>query len=231
MTANNRIVGRRLPPPHHLGVDDRLPRAADRGDARRARAALARGLRAHAARLPVAARHRDRPPAVAPAPPGQREIRAIERLKSWDGRLDARHVAGTIFHAFTVVFAQRGRARGRRRPRAGRALPEQVRRSRCSRSCPRRGASRSGCWSCGTRATRPGSPRRAAGGQAVGRGRARGAAQAPRRARGALRPRPGTLALGPRARRRVHAPVRGREPAASGGSSTARSRPAARARR
>ena len=39
-------------------------------------------------------------------PPHQREVRAIERLKSWDGNLDADTVAGTIFHAFTVVFAE-----------------------------------------------------------------------------------------------------------------------------
>ncbi len=38
-------------------------------------------------------------------PAGQREVRAIERLKSWDGNLDPDTVAGTIFHAFTVVFA------------------------------------------------------------------------------------------------------------------------------
>ena len=39
-------------------------------------------------------------------PPGQREIRAIERLKSWDGNLDPDTVAGTIYHAFTIVFAE-----------------------------------------------------------------------------------------------------------------------------
>jgi penicillin G amidase len=39
-------------------------------------------------------------------PPGQREIRAIERLKSWDHRLDADTVAGTIYAAFTVHFAR-----------------------------------------------------------------------------------------------------------------------------
>jgi penicillin G amidase len=36
----------------------------------------------------------------------QREVRAIERLKSWDGVLSPDSVAGTIVHAFTVVFAQ-----------------------------------------------------------------------------------------------------------------------------
>jgi penicillin amidase len=39
-------------------------------------------------------------------PRGQREVRAIERLKSWDGNLDARTTAGTIYHAFTVAFSQ-----------------------------------------------------------------------------------------------------------------------------
>ena len=39
-------------------------------------------------------------------PSHQREVRAIERLKSWDGRLDPNSVPGTIFHAFTVVFAE-----------------------------------------------------------------------------------------------------------------------------
>ena len=58
---------RRLPAPHHVGVDDRLPRAAHRGHAGRARAALGRGLRAHAARLLLVPGHRDRPPAVAAA--------------------------------------------------------------------------------------------------------------------------------------------------------------------
>ena len=38
-------------------------------------------------------------------PPGQREVRAIERLKSWDHRLDADSVAGTIYHCFSHHFA------------------------------------------------------------------------------------------------------------------------------
>jgi penicillin amidase len=38
-------------------------------------------------------------------PPGQREVRAIERLRSWDHRLDPDTVAGTIYHAFTHHFA------------------------------------------------------------------------------------------------------------------------------
>ena len=39
-------------------------------------------------------------------PVRQRETRAIERLKSWDGVLSPDSVAATIVHAFTVVFAQ-----------------------------------------------------------------------------------------------------------------------------
>jgi penicillin G amidase len=39
-------------------------------------------------------------------PTHQRETRAIERLKSWDGVLAPDSIAGTIVHAFTVVFAQ-----------------------------------------------------------------------------------------------------------------------------
>jgi penicillin G amidase len=39
-------------------------------------------------------------------PEGQREIRALERLRSWDGRLDTETVAGTIVQVFTVHFAR-----------------------------------------------------------------------------------------------------------------------------
>jgi penicillin amidase len=39
-------------------------------------------------------------------PTSQRETRAIERLKSWDGRLDEETIAGTIYHAFTLAFAE-----------------------------------------------------------------------------------------------------------------------------
>jgi penicillin amidase len=38
-------------------------------------------------------------------PPHQREVRAIERLKSWDHRLDERSVAGSIYHFFTHHLA------------------------------------------------------------------------------------------------------------------------------
>jgi penicillin G amidase len=39
-------------------------------------------------------------------PTHQRETRAIERLKSWNGLLTPDSVAATVVHAFTVVFAQ-----------------------------------------------------------------------------------------------------------------------------
>jgi penicillin amidase len=39
-------------------------------------------------------------------PASQRETRAIEWLKSWDGKLGADTVAGTIYQAFTLTFAE-----------------------------------------------------------------------------------------------------------------------------
>jgi penicillin amidase len=39
-------------------------------------------------------------------PRDQREVAAIERLKSWDGRLDTDSIAGSIYQAFTLRFAR-----------------------------------------------------------------------------------------------------------------------------
>jgi penicillin amidase len=39
-------------------------------------------------------------------PRGQRELSAIERLRSWDGRLDADTIAGTIYQAFLLRLAR-----------------------------------------------------------------------------------------------------------------------------
>ena len=39
-------------------------------------------------------------------PRGQREISAIERLRSWDGRLDPETIAGTIYQAFILRLAR-----------------------------------------------------------------------------------------------------------------------------
>jgi penicillin amidase len=40
------------------------------------------------------------------APPGQRERSALERLRSWDGRLDPDSIAGTIYQAFLLRLAR-----------------------------------------------------------------------------------------------------------------------------
>jgi penicillin amidase len=39
-------------------------------------------------------------------PEGQREVRALERLRSWDHRLDPETIAGTIYEVFTTHFAR-----------------------------------------------------------------------------------------------------------------------------
>jgi penicillin G amidase len=39
-------------------------------------------------------------------PRDQREVRAIERLRSWDGRMERGSVAATIYQAFTIRFAR-----------------------------------------------------------------------------------------------------------------------------
>jgi len=40
------------------------------------------------------------------SPPGQRETSALERLRSWDGRLDQDSIAGTIYQAFLLRLAR-----------------------------------------------------------------------------------------------------------------------------
>ena len=107
VTANNRIVDDDYP--HHITSEWMTGYRAQphRGAAGRARAAFARRLRAHAARLLLAARHRDRAPALAPAPrppardPRDRAPQELGRRTSTRTRSPA-----TILHAFTVVFAQ-----------------------------------------------------------------------------------------------------------------------------
>ena len=47
-----------------------------------------------------------RDPAVAGAHLGQREVSAIERLKSWDGRMAPESIAATIYQAFVVRFGR-----------------------------------------------------------------------------------------------------------------------------
>ena len=122
---------RRLPAPHHLRVDDRLPGAADRGDAGRARAPLASptssACSTTSSRCPgIETVHR----LSRLHPSRQRETRAIERLKSWDGVLSPDSVAATIVHAFTVVFAQAIVRAAVPDPELRGALAEPVRRCR-----------------------------------------------------------------------------------------------------
>ena len=138
---------RRLPAPHHLGMDDRLPRAADRGDAGRAGAPLASptssacsttSSRCRGSR-PCTGCRACTPPASARSArsSGSRAGTACCRPGLRRGhdraRLHGRVRAGD-------------RARGGAGPGGGGALDEQVRAARCSRSSPRRGGSRSGCW-------------------------------------------------------------------------------------
>ena len=107
VTANNRDRRRRLPAPHHQRVVRRVPREADRRPAprratsttstasRRCRSTSSRYLGLEAAR---------RLGRLKPA--GQRERSAIERLRSWDGRLDPETIAGTIYQAFLLRLAR-----------------------------------------------------------------------------------------------------------------------------
>ena len=52
----------------------------------------------------------------------QRETAAIERLRSWDGRMSPDSVAATIYQAFTLRFAREVARSGDQRPRPGRAV-------------------------------------------------------------------------------------------------------------
>ena len=193
---------RRLPASHHLGVDDGLPRAPHRGDAGGARAPLAGRLRAHAARLLLAARGGDGAsslPAASGAPARGASNRAPQEL----GRQPRpRHDRGN--HLPRIHDRVRGgdRAGSRARRRAGGALVEQVRRR----------AVRGGLLTLAVPGAaadpvgrgRPDMVRRTR----VGRRRPRGAREGTRRPRGAVRPGSCEVALGPRAQRRVHASLR-----------------------
>ena len=97
---------RRVPAPHHQRLARRLPRQADRGNARGDGEARPRELRGDAERqlslpgLEAAARLSRLHPG------GQRERSAIERLRSWDGCLDPDTIAGTIYQAFLLRLAR-----------------------------------------------------------------------------------------------------------------------------
>ncbi len=107
ITANNRIVGDEYP--HHITSEwldgfraariEQLLRASPEHDLESFEAMQSDNLS-----LPgiEAARRLGR---LSPA--GQRERSALERLRSWDGRLDPDSIAGTIYQAFLLRLAQR----------------------------------------------------------------------------------------------------------------------------
>ncbi len=106
VTANNRIVGDEYP--HHITSDwldgfrarriEELLRASDEHDIEGFEAMQSDNLS-----IPglEAARRLGRL-----SPTGQREISAVERLRSWDGRLDPDTIAGTIYQAFLLRLAR-----------------------------------------------------------------------------------------------------------------------------
>jgi len=106
VTANNRIVGDEYP--HHISSDwldgfrarriEELLRASDEHDIDGFEAMQSDNLS-----IPglEAARRLGR---LSPA--GQRELSALERLRSWDGRLDPDSIAGTIYQAFLLRLAR-----------------------------------------------------------------------------------------------------------------------------
>jgi penicillin G amidase len=106
VTANNRIVGDEYP--HHITSEwldgfrarriEQLLRASDEHDIESFEAMQSDNLS-----IPglEAARRLGRL-----SPSGQRETSAIERLRSWDGRLDPDSIAGTIYQAFLLRLAR-----------------------------------------------------------------------------------------------------------------------------
>ncbi len=106
VTANNRIVGDDYP--HHITSDwldgfrarriEELLRASDEHDVESFEAMQSDNLS-----IPglEAARRLGRL-----SPTGQREMSALERLRSWDGRLDPDSIAGTIYQAFLLRLAR-----------------------------------------------------------------------------------------------------------------------------
>jgi penicillin G amidase len=106
ITANNRIVGDEYP--HHITSEwldgfraariEELLRRSDEHDIDGFEAMQSDNLS-----IPglEAARRLGRL-----TPPGQRELSAVERLRSWDGRLDPDSIAGTIYQAFLLRLAR-----------------------------------------------------------------------------------------------------------------------------
>jgi penicillin amidase len=106
ITANNRIVGDDYP--HHITSDwldgyrarriEELLRASDEHDVEGFEAMQSDNLSIPG--LEVARR------LGRLAPSGQRELSALERLRSWDGRLDPDSIAGSIYQAFLLRLAR-----------------------------------------------------------------------------------------------------------------------------
>ncbi|HET9164283.1 MAG TPA: penicillin acylase family protein [Solirubrobacterales bacterium] len=106
VTANNRIVGDDYP--HHITSDwldgfrarriEQLLRASDEHDI-----AGFEAMQSDNFSIPglEAARRLGRL-----APRGQRELSAVERLRSWDGRLDADSIAAAVYEAFLLRLAR-----------------------------------------------------------------------------------------------------------------------------
>ena len=67
-------------------------------------------------------------------PRDQRELAAIERLRSWDGRMSPESIAATIYQAFTLRLGREVDPGGDRGPRPGGALAR-PRRQRVHRPC------------------------------------------------------------------------------------------------
>jgi penicillin G amidase len=106
VTANNRIVGDDYP--HHITSDwldgyrarriEELLRASDEHDVEGFEAMQSDNLSIPG--LEVARR------LGRLSPPSQRELSAVERLRSWDGRLGPDSIAGTIYQAFLLRLAR-----------------------------------------------------------------------------------------------------------------------------
>ncbi len=106
VTANNRIVGDEYP--HHITSDwldgyrarriEEMLQASDQHDVEGFEAMQSDNLSIPG--LEVARR------LARLAPSGQRERSALERLRSWDGRLDPDSIAGSIYQAFLLRLAR-----------------------------------------------------------------------------------------------------------------------------
>ena len=98
---------RGLPAPHHQRLPRRLPgapdRAADRGRATSTTSTASQAMQTDMLSIPgLETAHR----LARLRPRDQRETAAIERLRSWDGRMGPDSIAATIYQAFTLRLAR-----------------------------------------------------------------------------------------------------------------------------